>query len=201
MTGTIAAIPTSYGGRFYRSRIEARWAVFFDAIGIRFDYEAEGFVIREGGYLPDFRLPDLRFYFEVKGQDPTDEERSKCAQVCMASEYDMLLAVGGPEERFQLYWFDREGERDAQYVLAQDENADCGFWLISDDGHANYIGPPSRTGALPRRPLFSGALEEAYALAGSADFTAPRRRKHSRVERLHHAPTRRTPYFRDEETA
>ncbi|NJO82415.1 MAG: hypothetical protein HC828_06055 [Blastochloris sp.] len=36
------AIPTTYQGYRFRSRIEARWAVFFDALGIRWVYEPEG---------------------------------------------------------------------------------------------------------------------------------------------------------------
>jgi hypothetical protein len=31
-TYTLAAYPTTYRGRRYRSRLEARWADFFDAV-------------------------------------------------------------------------------------------------------------------------------------------------------------------------
>jgi hypothetical protein len=31
----IVAIPTRYKGYHFRSRLEARWAVFFDALGIK----------------------------------------------------------------------------------------------------------------------------------------------------------------------
>lgn len=54
---TIAAIPTKYSGVLFRSRLEARWAVFFDALGIKWQYEAEGYQLKDGTrYLPDFRL-------------------------------------------------------------------------------------------------------------------------------------------------
>lgn len=64
------AIETVYNGYRFRSRLEARWAVFFDAAGIRYQYEAEGFEV-EGcdgpiRYLPDFYLPDFGVYCEVK---------------------------------------------------------------------------------------------------------------------------------------
>ena len=56
----IKAIETIYNGRRYHSRLEARWAVFFDSLGIRFEYEPEGFVLSNGmAYLPDFFLPDI----------------------------------------------------------------------------------------------------------------------------------------------
>jgi hypothetical protein len=38
----IAAIQTHYNGYHFRSRLEARWAVFFDECGIRYQYEPEG---------------------------------------------------------------------------------------------------------------------------------------------------------------
>ena len=39
----IKAIPTKYNGYTFRSRQEARWAVFFDHLGIEYEYEKEGF--------------------------------------------------------------------------------------------------------------------------------------------------------------
>lgn len=64
------AIPTRYAGCHFRSRLEARWAVFFDTLEIAWDYEPEGVVTEDGThYLPDFWLPELRVWFEVKGQD------------------------------------------------------------------------------------------------------------------------------------
>jgi len=63
----IKAIETRYKGYRFRSRLEARWAVFFDAIGTKWEYEVEGFDLGEHGwYLPDFWLPDSKCYFEVK---------------------------------------------------------------------------------------------------------------------------------------
>lgn len=64
---TIRAIPTTYAGVSFRSRLEARWATFFDALGIRWEYEAEGYEYESWRYLPDFWLPDLGYWCEVKG--------------------------------------------------------------------------------------------------------------------------------------
>ena len=43
MKNVIKAIETEYDGHRFRSRIEARWAVFFNAIGLKYEYEIEGF--------------------------------------------------------------------------------------------------------------------------------------------------------------
>ena len=51
-------IETYYNGYRFRSRLEARWAVFFDALGIKWEYEPEGYELPGGiRYLPDFYLP------------------------------------------------------------------------------------------------------------------------------------------------
>jgi hypothetical protein len=59
---TIQAKPTRYAGCHFRSRLEARWAVFFDTLGLRWEYEPEGFLGCWGAcYLPDFFLPEVLF--------------------------------------------------------------------------------------------------------------------------------------------
>jgi hypothetical protein len=66
---TIKAIETSYKGYRFRSRLEARWAVFFDALDIEFQYEPEGFEKDGQRYLPDFYIPQSKVWVEVKGSD------------------------------------------------------------------------------------------------------------------------------------
>jgi len=63
----IKPIETRYAGHRFRSRLEARWAVFFDHLGIEWQYEPECFKIAGKGYLPDFWLPGLCTWVEVKG--------------------------------------------------------------------------------------------------------------------------------------
>jgi hypothetical protein len=52
------AIETNYDGYRFRSRLEAKWAHFFNLAGVRYDYEIEGFVVNGKPYLPDFYLPN-----------------------------------------------------------------------------------------------------------------------------------------------
>jgi len=70
-------IQTQYAGCFFRSRLEARWAVFFDTLGINWEYEPEGYKLKSGNYLPDFWLPDQDCWFEVKGDTPHYLQREK----------------------------------------------------------------------------------------------------------------------------
>ena len=64
----IKAIEThAYGCRF-RSRLEARWAVFLTELGVEWEYEKEGYMTEAGWYLPDFWLPDVNggCWLEIK---------------------------------------------------------------------------------------------------------------------------------------
>lgn len=69
-------IETRYKGYRFRSRLEARWAVFFDALGIDYRYEPEGFDLNGLFYLPDFYLPTEQpgSWIEVKPEIPRDAE-------------------------------------------------------------------------------------------------------------------------------
>ena len=84
----LKAIQTEYKGYKFRSRLEARWAVFFDTLGVKWEYEPEGYDLGNGVYyLPDFLLHDVTvnhglfqrhcdIYVEVKGV-MTDEDARK----------------------------------------------------------------------------------------------------------------------------
>ncbi len=115
---------TYYNGIEFRSRIEARWAVFFDTLDVEWEYEPEHHElglkhqwdwededelqealnetwdederdeIRRAAwwkkhekrmYLPDFWLPEFECWVEIKGKEPTPEERSKARKL---SHYD-----------------------------------------------------------------------------------------------------------------
>lgn len=69
----IKAIETVYNGYKFRSRLEARWAVLFDELGVVYEYEKEGFNLGAlGYYLPDFYFPETRWFAEIKG-NPDDK--------------------------------------------------------------------------------------------------------------------------------
>ena len=66
----IKPIETIYKGYRFRSRLEARWATFFDMMGLNWQYEVEGYDLGEKGYyLPDFFITSpqgYNFYYETK---------------------------------------------------------------------------------------------------------------------------------------
>lgn len=105
MTGPLPPIETRYDGCLFRSRTEARWAVFFNALDLRWEYEKEGYVLPSGAYLPDFFLPEGNLWVEVKGAEPTDDEIYRCVHLSEATGSHVLLAVGAPRRAPQLIAF------------------------------------------------------------------------------------------------
>lgn len=95
---TIAAIETRYGGCRFRSRLEARWAVAFDHMGIKWEYEPQGFSLPSGPYLPDFWLPEVNggCYFEVKPDDPNVQQDPRWDELATLSGRPVFIAFGLP---------------------------------------------------------------------------------------------------------
>lgn len=93
----LKSIETIYRGYRFRSRTEARWAVFFDAAGIEWKYELQGFDVNGRYYLPDFWLPRFEMFVEIK----PDITACKAAEPLMhalvlASGHRGLLIADGP---------------------------------------------------------------------------------------------------------
>jgi hypothetical protein len=88
------AIETFFDGYKFRSRLEARWACFFKTLGVKYEYEKEGFDLDGVWYLPDFWLPDLQCWIEIKGQEPTDKELDMLGDLANATQKDAHLFFG-----------------------------------------------------------------------------------------------------------
>lgn len=73
------SVPTVYDGVQMRSRAEADFAARLDAVGLEWEYEPGPFSLKDGrSYTPDFYVPALDVYFEVKGFDNGDNtERAR----------------------------------------------------------------------------------------------------------------------------
>jgi hypothetical protein len=101
----LTPIETEYAGIRFRSRLEARWAVFFDALGIVWEYEPDAFRCCDGtNYLPDFRLADAPAslailagaYAEVK--PPTGDFKKSIRFSHSAVGNKILLCSGPPKD-------------------------------------------------------------------------------------------------------
>jgi len=130
----VRAIETPYQGYLFRSRLEAKWAVWFDSLGIEWWYERERVAIpTRNGYLPDFHLPQLGCWIEVKGPKPTDTERMKAYLLSCESAFDdpedLDRSVENAEPVYILhgdipYPYPKKGNMIAYGVKALDLDAD-----------------------------------------------------------------------------
>lgn len=144
---TINAIPTQYKGIEFRSRTEARWAVFLTELGIEWEYEPEGYQLLSGWYLPDFWLPQIDAFLEVKPENREDDERwselaiATSKRVFVTNGYpkphDEWLTkwAGNPEAELEAYFPD--GGWDHPYFICQCEA--CGKWGCEFDGRSARI--------------------------------------------------------------
>lgn len=70
----IKVIENEYKGYKFRSRLEARWAVFFEEMGFEWRYLKPKKV---EAYLPDFFLPERNTWIEISQKTPKAEDLRK----------------------------------------------------------------------------------------------------------------------------
>jgi len=101
----VKPIQTRYNDFHFRSRVEARWAVALDHLGIIYEYEIEGYHL-DGGqlYLPDFWLPQVSMWAEVKAEPLNANEVAKAKALARSSGFPVLMLVGQPENKPYTAW-------------------------------------------------------------------------------------------------
>lgn len=171
-TLSIPAIETSYKGHVFRSRLEARWAVFFDAMGIKYLYENDGFDLDGRWYLPDFFIPDWDSFIEIKPPGPGVEEVRLCDLLAEKTGKDCLLIAGSPwRGEYQVQAFPDHEDLGLFWEFLKCRRCD-GLWLSGGDenpGFASSLGShPDRCG--DRYPVESEILHAAYRAARSERF-------------------------------
>lgn len=123
----VKAVETEYAGVLFRSRLEARWALFFDLIGLKWEYEPDWFEFdqeaswlpeRSRRYAPDFLVSGLvrtpfKAYFEIKREGLSFEEGHDAVRkaVALARLTNEAVVIGfgypgGPMEGFRAHGFD-----------------------------------------------------------------------------------------------
>lgn len=95
----IKAIETKYKGYRFRSRLEARWAVFMDSMKQKWIYEPEGYHLGSGLYLPDFYLPDNDMWMEIKPHKDDQKAFDKMFELCCLTNKIGVVCVGMPHEK------------------------------------------------------------------------------------------------------
>ena len=104
--GPSQPLPTRYKGYHFRSRLEARWAVFFDTLKIPWEYEAEAYELPSGRYLPDFSVGRLLAWCDpcwVEVKPSIAAPDSKWAELVELTRRDILVYIGPPGPDVESY--------------------------------------------------------------------------------------------------
>jgi len=92
------AIRRVYRGVEFRSTTEAKFAVFLDRLGIAWTYEPEGYSDGFHQTVPDFWLPDLDAFVEVKHRGEYDAHKPRSvARVTGVPVYVMVAPPWSPD--------------------------------------------------------------------------------------------------------
>ena len=121
----VKPIETRYKGYRFRSRLEARWAVYFDDLAVKYEYELEGFTLPSGAaYLPDFYLPDLRVHVEIKPSEKmVYRDLKKIIEFALQGDHPLLLIVGTPTQE-SMFLIDRRHDPTIEEIEANQEEPD-----------------------------------------------------------------------------
>lgn len=133
------AIETMYRGLRFRSRLEARTAVFYDTLGVSYEYEPEGFDLGGVWYLPDFWLPEHEVWIEIKGASPGEDEKDKAKRLTRATKYPTLIFSGsftsseafeelGMPCAYESYYYYKKQVRGEILFSGDEEAFDVGMW-------------------------------------------------------------------------
>jgi hypothetical protein len=98
MTGRIKPIPVRAYGCHFRSTLEYRWATFWTAAKLDWEYEPEGAALDAGNYLCDFRVTGpngVKVWVEVKPKLAVDQPDDPRWLELAASSGLMLFTVRG----------------------------------------------------------------------------------------------------------
>lgn len=145
----IRAIATRYKGCHFRSRLEARWAVFLDHLGVPWQFETEGYEFPDGTrYLPDFWLPESKVFLEIKRDNldwnERDDARYKAEGLSIYEGQPVLLASGHPGAAL-FEWYARDRRKShiphAKFV-AMDYDEAAGLPILWDAQHEPIYDEP-----------------------------------------------------------
>jgi len=165
----VKAIDTEYNGYRFRSRLEARWAVFFDSLHIKYRYEVEGFDLDGVYYLPDFWLPHIvpelaadgwGLWVEIKPLPISEAELKKVVSLVEKTKHNAIVFQGDP-------WPD-------EYTAFKVSGTHCsppelyeGLSFVQED--FGYIG--LKSSSFQSYPAaYCGDLQGAYNAARQARF-------------------------------
>ena len=141
----IQSTPTEYDGYVFRSYLEARWAAFFNALRVPYRYEPKWFDLGRWRYLPDFWLPTLDAWIEIK---PTPlhviKVDAKLCRFATVTDAKVVLFCDGPCVPISgwRYWPKRPCSQGHQFIIEGERDVkltDQKWWLADHPRITNAL--------------------------------------------------------------
>lgn len=167
-------IKTKYAGVLFRSRLEARWAVFFNNMKAAWEYEKEGYILDSTFYLPDFWLRRHRIWIEIKPPRDDFQYNKKCDLLAVKSKAPVLCMYGEPklDGYFVNFYGNKTIYPEEPLIFAECRRCDTGLCIIGE-GMWHSFGCQRNCTALDamRWPVDDGErIMTAYRKAMSYSF-------------------------------
>lgn len=178
-------IETHYKGYRFRSRLEARWAVFLSSLGYSWEYEKEGYVINGRPYLPDFWIPVITqredgwgIWIEIKPCELTCDQNSLLAELARQGGHHVYAICGSPSPKdYEITVFRNHMHFipnvphliHGRFIEKIDSSEFSSIIIRSKDGRQDMVSLPSPEYEFRNNPK-TGKLKLAYNRALSARF-------------------------------
>lgn len=92
----VVSVQTEYMQTQFKSLNEHRFARLLDYLKLKWYYELLSVHWRDRikSYTPDFWIPAIQLYVEVKGKEPSDDEIAKASYLCEFTQQDVAILYG-----------------------------------------------------------------------------------------------------------
>lgn len=185
-------MPTSFRGVTYRTRIEARWAVFFDRLGVTFHYKPEKLELPDRQCCtPTFYVHEFEAYIWVfaSSSEILIEESELAFKLFKSEQVNHVWLIMGPPNPeianiLDFSWCDVDPDFDPRSyssvtellfdegirsTMLEDRRDKFIYWLATDDGGRTYsIGGPGAVTDHDKWPLNHRSVEAAYLKSAHA---------------------------------
>ena len=180
-------IETQYKGYRFRSRLEARWAVFLDALGVEWVYEKQGYDIDGTWYLPDFWLPYAPMrqegwghWIEIKPLPLCEDESKLLAGLARQTGHRTFALCGQPwpgEYKVSIFQHHHHGIPERIPILSEGEIVEIGTHTGTEfETMGRSLRVSCQQGSFPFVESYSfwqggvGGLERSFRAARQARF-------------------------------
>lgn len=137
-------IHTSHGNDWFRSKLEAQWAVVFGKLGLTWIHEPRWLFNGSKYFKPDFFIEDWDCYVEIKPRPPIFSEKLRKVVLNHSRrhrDFTCLIIAGSPGDESYGVSFFRKGH----------PKHDTKEWLLGDDANGEFFLTRPEEPAIPLR--------------------------------------------------